>query len=261
MAQLKPEILALGHGWIAINKPAGMSVHNDADGSDAIQIVRVWLESSDPEAQKAVSTTGWEKAKFPPAPVHRLDRETSGILILATRRDEAARLQQAMEKRESKKIYRAILRGRLRDERGTWHWPLSDKAEGRMNPQGKAADRKECETRFHVVRANDHLSEIEIELITGRQHQIRRHAALAKHAIVGDKRYGDARHTNLIARLFGVERMLLHAASLEIYIGDKKHLQVEAPLPLDFLKVFETPAAASSAQNTLEKTEGRDDKK
>ncbi len=256
MAQLKPEILALGHGWIAIDKPAGMSVHNDADGSDAIQIVRTWLESSDPEALKAATATHWEKAKFPPAPVHRLDRETSGILLLATRRDEATKLQQAMEKRESRKIYRAILRGKLREESGKWHWPLSDKAEGRMNPQGKAADRKDCETRFRVLRANDHLSEIELELITGRQHQIRRHAALAKHAVVGDKRYGDMKHSNLIAKLFGVERMLLHASSLEIYIGETSYLKVEAPLPDEFSKVFGVPSAQATSTVRPDRKEG-----
>ena len=226
-------ILGTGPGWLAVDKPSGMSVHNDPEGKlDALSVVLDLIEKNQ-DLQLAVK---WEGARFPPAAVHRLDRDTSGVLLFATTKAAASELQQAFENRLTKKIYRALLRGKIDSPIGTeisWTFPLSDRAEGRSSPQGNPRDRVECETRLQVLRTTDHLSEIEADLLTGRQHQIRRHAVLAKHAVVGDRRYGDPKYLKAIENRFGFSRLMLHARKLELPY-QKKTIRIESPVPNEF---------------------------
>lgn len=242
-------ILEHGHGWLAVDKPAGVSVHNDPDKrEDLLAWVRRHLKN-DLALKKSC---GWREEVFAPAPVHRLDRETSGVMLIAVDLETARQLQQQMEERSrstepshtQRKLYRAIVRGSVRDDQGEWVLPLSDKAEGRKNPAGLARERKTCRTLFRKQNQNAHLTDLEIELITGRQHQIRRHCTLAKHAILGDTRYGDPKYNAKIQERFGIQRMLLHAWRLEFTL-DKSEYKIEAPLPLEFAQVFIDNGASS----------------
>ncbi|MEK7358649.1 MAG: RNA pseudouridine synthase [Bdellovibrionota bacterium] len=225
-------ILTAGPGWLAVNKPVGMSVHNDPAG-DALAIARFCLETDDELSR----VTGRDSS--PLSPAHRLDKETSGVLVFATTRTSASRLQQAFATSETraKKLYRVVVKGQTASS-GVWTMPLTDKAEGRENPAGKVAERKACETRFEISRANDFLTELAVDLVSGRQHQIRKHAALAKHPVVGDRRYNESKHLKMIESRFGVARMLLHAESLALELGDLR-IEAEAPLPPEFARVFE----------------------
>lgn len=211
-------VIFQGHDWLIINKPAGVSVHND------IGDVRTLLKKQLPEGS-------FEDIY----PIHRLDKETSGLLLLATNSKMAATLAEQFQNHKTEKIYFAVLRGALpvSDQWLEWATPLSDKAEGRRNPQGMARDRIEAKTRYRVVKANKYFSLIEVQLLTGRQHQIRKHAVLAKHQIIGDTRYGDPKYNTRIAEMYKTNRMYLHAAKLSLEIGGKLHT-FEAPLPLDF---------------------------
>lgn len=212
-------ILQQGDGWVAINKPSGMSTHNDAGSSteDALTYVTRVLDAKPGDI----------------SPVHRLDRETSGVLLFATTRESASRLQQAWTTDESsKKFYRAMVRGKLTDS-GQWDFPISDKAEGRENPAGRASDRKSAITKYEVVRSTEFLSDLRIELVTGRQHQIRKHSRLSKHGLVGDTRYGEMSHARKMESLYGVSRMMLHAEKLSLL-----DILVEAPLPEEFESFF-----------------------
>ena len=209
------KIIGEGAGWVAIDKPSGMSTHNEggADSVDALTALTRLLNGK-PGAL---------------SPVHRLDKETSGVLLFATSRESASRLQTALsEDEKTQKLYRAILRGKLEGS-GTWDFPISDKAEGRENPAGKSADRKQALTRYEVVRASDFLSDVKLEILTGRQHQIRKHSRLAKHGIVGDTRYGEMSHARKMASIYGVSRMMLHAERLHLL-----DLDLLAPLPPEF---------------------------
>ncbi|MES2963657.1 MAG: RNA pseudouridine synthase [Bdellovibrionota bacterium] len=225
-------ILTAGPGWLAVNKPAGLSVHNDPSG-DALSLAKYCLEQ-DEELGRVTSFDSL-------SPAHRLDKETSGVLIFATTRASASLLQQTFAEADTraKKIYRAVVKGAIESE-GRWTSPITDKAEGRENPAGKSAERKPSDTRFRVVKSNTYLTELEIDLATGRQHQIRKHAALAKHPVVGDRRYGDPKHAKMIEMKLGVGRMLLHALSLELTAGSLR-IEAEAPRPREFDRVFASP--------------------
>lgn len=232
----KIEILNAGRGWIAVNKPSGMSVHNDAHS--AIVLIKELLLRD----KSLIAKTGWLPENFEPAPVHRLDRETSGVLLLAVRKDQATRLQKAFQEKQVEKIYRAIVRGRLdsTNDLNEWSFPLSEKSEGRKNPAGVKTLRKPCLTRFTILRVSRYFTEIEIKLETGRQHQIRRHAALAGHPVINDQRYGEPRHSALIKKIYGTERMLLHAERLRLP-EDFGGISLQAELPQEFALLMTVP--------------------
>ena len=197
--------------FVAVDKPAGLAVHNNEDGEHLLTILARQLNL--PKLY----------------PVHRLDKETSGVQLLALNAGAAKTLAQQFESKAVKKTYIAILRGTLLQRQGVWNKALTDKAEGRRQPAGDSAARISCETRFLVKTATKYFTHCEFDLITGRQHQIRKHAALDNHPVVGDSRYGDPRYNKKMAELYKVDRMLLHCTQLEI-AGHKS----ESPEPAEF---------------------------
>ena len=204
------EVIYEDRALVVVNKPAGLSVHNDSGNL----------------IERLVAERG-ERLR----PVHRLDRETSGLLLLARAREAAGALQRALQSGESKKEYLASLRGQFPEPRGDWRAPISPKAEGRRNPAGLKKDRIEAHTRFEVIAQTQWLSLLRCELLTGRQHQIRKHAAIAGHPIVGDRRYGDPKHARMIAHRLHFEGLALHAARLSVsYQGEQ--FSFTAPPPL-----------------------------
>jgi RluA family pseudouridine synthase len=195
---LKIPVLFQNNDFIAVDKPAGLSVHNNEDPDNllkALQMQRAW------------------SSLFP---VHRLDKETSGVQVLALHDSAAKELASEFEAHNVEKIYVGVLRGQMKELKGVWKKPLTDKAEGRKNPQGLAKDRKPCETRFKVIESNAYFTMCEFQIMTGRQHQIRKHAAIAGHALVGDPRYGDKKYNERMAGLYKTERMQLHSKRVEI---------------------------------------------
>lgn len=187
--------------FILLIKPEGYSVHNQS-----------------PSVAEHLKKSG-----FAPHFVNRLDQDTSGLVLVARTPELHAPLSLALENGE--KFYRALLRGAWKnpDLQVMWSWPISDKAEGRDNPQGKSQDRVRAETKVRVVRSNPYFTEVEAELITGRQHQIRKHAALSKHPIVGDQRYNEKKYNAKINQMYQSERMHLHAEKLVFNFNNKNY--------------------------------------
>jgi tRNA pseudouridine65 synthase len=91
-----------------------------------------------------------------------------------------------------------------------------------------------------VARANAHVTELEIELLSGRQHQIRRHAVLSGHEVIGDRRYGEARYVARIKSIFGFSRLMLHAEVLELRVASGL-VAIHAPAPEEFQVLFAEP--------------------
>ena len=184
--------------WIAVNKPAGISVHNNEDRDNLLSTLEKQLN---------------HKSLFP---VHRLDKETSGVQILALTEKAARDLATEFQNKNTDKFYTGVLRGQLKLESGLWQQALTDKAEGRKNPAGLGHQRIPCATEFKVLRKNKYFSYCEFKILTGRQHQIRKHSALSNHAIVGDSRYGDTKYNQKISNLYKNERMFLHSQKIRI---------------------------------------------
>ncbi len=240
-------ILMAGRGWLAVEKPAGLSVREDR-GQDLCSLLRSRIET-DPEL--------WKKINYDPRfgvhPVHRLDRETSGVILLACRSKTFSYFARQFESRKVRKRYVALLHGELPDPRtedgwGLWTWPLSKEAGGRRLPEGPG-NGVPCETRFRILRRSAHYTLIECDLLTGRKHQIRRHARLAGHAVVGDERYGTHRSLKFLREEKGFSRLALHSFSLEVQ-------PPQAPAP----QFFQSPAIPPEILRLLEADPGSEER-
>lgn len=212
-----------------VDKPVGISVHNtDLKLGDETNLLVLLT--------RVLQSRGERIRLFP---VHRLDKETSGLQIFAKNETAARAFASEFESRNVLKIYTGLLRGRLAEGKMstpspdamtiTWRWPLTDKAEGRNNPAGLSASRVPCETGVRMTASSQYFTRCEFVLVTGRQHQIRKHAAIAKHALVGDVRYGDATYNRRMADMYKTSRMFLHCGLVEI-----RGLRLESPTPESF---------------------------
>jgi 23S rRNA pseudouridine955/2504/2580 synthase len=172
--------------------------------------------------------------------VHRLDRDTSGCLLLAKSRDSLLNLQQQMLSDGIDKRYLTLLKGVMAETEQLIEQPLqkntlsSGERMVRVDPEGKKA-----KTLF-IQRDNANIAQLtEVKLFTGRTHQIRVHAAWSGHPVAGDEKYGD-REFNKSMKPFGLKRLFLHAWRLGIrHPLTNTPLQLEAPLPLALSNVIE----------------------
>jgi len=219
-------LLAKGDGWLAVDKPAGLTVHN-LPGQDLCSIVGDALKK-DPLGRKI----GYDPS-VGIHPVHRLDRETSGVMLLACDQMVIREISTRMQDDSTRKRYAAILHGRLpvtpdSEEWIDWGWPLTKSAGGRRDPAGKGKQ-VPSRTRVRVIRHTERYTLVTCELETGRKHQIRRHAKLAGHAVVGDERYGTRRSVEFLKQK-GLDRLALHARSLTIRLpGESSPLEIRSP--------------------------------
>lgn len=201
-----PLLTASGVGWLVMEKPCGMSVHNQP-GKDLLSLSLALVQSAPENAFQ-----GWDP-DFGVHPVHRLDAETSGLVLLALNAGVFHSLSQQFEEKTIQKEYLALVHGSMPEREGLWKTPLSTKAEGRQNPQG-AAPLVDCETRYAVSASSARYTLLRCFPLTGRTHQIRRHAALSGHPLVGDRRYAPARALRFLEKNWPEMRLGLHATTL-----------------------------------------------
>jgi 23S rRNA pseudouridine955/2504/2580 synthase len=172
--------------------------------------------------------------------VHRLDRDTSGLLMIAKKRSKLRHLHEALRGDGVDKRYMALVRGNWPAAKKRVSAPLlkntlrSGERMVEVNPEGKDAL-----TEFKVLRRfGEFATLIEASPITGRTHQIRVHALHAGHAIAGDSKYGDEDFTREIRELGG-KRLFLHAYALRITLPDGTALSLEAPVDAMWAKALE----------------------
>lgn len=213
---------------LVLDKPAGVAVHGGTGvGAGVIEALR---------------------ARRPDIPflelVHRLDRATSGCLMLAKSRAALTGLHAALRRDESEpaivKRYVAVVRGRPARRRIDVDAPLRRNAlRGGERMVTVADDGDPAASVIRLRRPGAACSVVEIELVTGRTHQARVHAAHAGHPIAGDRKYGD-RDFDKRAREAGLKRLALHAESLAFtHPVSGEPCRVEAPVPAEFAAVFE----------------------
>jgi 23S rRNA pseudouridine955/2504/2580 synthase len=233
----KLPILFEDEALIALDKPSGLAVHG---GSGVSHGVIESLRSMRPEARFL------ELA-------HRLDRETSGVLLIAKKRSALTSLHEMMRTREMDKRYLVGVSGRFRNELQRVRLALSK----RVNSEGDkrvsvSRTGQESETVFRRLARGAEFSLLEAELVTGRTHQIRVHLAHLGHPVLGDDKYGDY-ELNKALRKQGLKRMFLHAASLEFaHPLSGETLALASPLPpeLDAFrkKHMSSPAASEEGR-------------
>jgi RluA family pseudouridine synthase len=204
-------VVACGPGWLVVDKPCGMSIHNDP-GRDLCSLALAAVQAGElPAVGRDITAVH---------AAHRLDRDTSGIVMLAGDPKTLAFLGGQFAQQTVHKRYLAVVHGRLQrppenQDRVDWKWSLTAAAAGRKGPQGKGK-RLPCTTRWRILAISLHYTLIECEPLTGRKHQIRRHAKLAGHPVVGDRRYGSTRSVTYLSRHHGFHRLGLHAHALTV---------------------------------------------
>lgn len=235
------EIIYEDSDILAINKPAGINVHPDEHHKEntLIQIL----------SQKYPQIFGVGGDPKRPGVVHRLDRDTSGILILAKNGQSFEYLKNLFKNRFIKKTYIALLSGKLgkkREERGIIEMPIARSAKNPVLRTAKGKTRGELKpaiTEYKILNFYGTPSAVEITLVevypkTGRTHQIRAHFKALNAPICGDKLYGNKKINEELS-LIGLTRQFLHAASLEFKLPSHGRIKLEADLPDDLKNVLE----------------------
>ncbi len=231
---MEPTLLYEDEALIVIDKPSGLAVHTD--GTHAYPLLTDWLLKKYPEIAQVgePQTLASGEVIERPGIVHRLDRETSGIMVIARTPRAFENLKQQFKNHTVHKIYRAFVHGSLKDERGIIDKPIGSGRNGRAprsarTPHGAM---REAVTMYRVIARSAKGSYVEAFPKTGRTHQIRVHFSLIQHPVVHDSLYAPGREA-----LFGFTRLALHALSLSfVHPTTEVKIFFEAPLPPDFLK-------------------------
>lgn len=223
LRQVESAVLYEDKRILILNKPSGLAVHGGSGISYGVI-----------EALRALR---------PDAPflelVHRLDRDTSGCLIIAKKRSTLRSLHELLRENRIDKYYLALLKGE-------WHggkWRIEAPLKKNVLKSGERIVRvdetgKPAVSLFRPLAVNPTASLVEVKLETGRTHQIRVHAAYSGHPIAGDDKYGD-KLFNKQLREMGLKRLFLHAHRLAFeFPDDGPHIDVSAPLANDLRKLL-----------------------
>jgi 23S rRNA pseudouridine1911/1915/1917 synthase len=163
--------------------------------------------------------------------VHRLDRETSGVLIFAKNAYAREQLKEQFAAHTTERVYIAVIEGRMDPEAGTFSSYLRERRDLKMQSVAEHPDAKFAVTHYRTIESNDRYSMLEVTLETGRKNQIRTHLSEAGHPVLGDRMYGST--VNPIGRL------ALHAKLLGFdHPVTRKHMVFTAPVPKAFRGVF-----------------------
>ena len=234
---------------LVINKPAGLVVHSDGRTKEPTLVE--WILKKYPKIRGVGDPVPSEldakrftlnASDLRPGIVHRLDRETSGALIIAKNQEAFYRMKHQFKKQEVHKTYHAFVYGRMKHDDGLIDRPI---ARSRTNPvlwsatRGRKGEDRPAVTEYRVLRRGSAHTFVELYPRTGRTHQLRVHLKAINYPIVSDKLYAPNHEPAL-----GFTRLALHSKIISFMLADGKRVSVEAPYPADFL----------AAQKLLEKS-------
>ncbi|KPN21445.1 23S rRNA pseudouridylate synthase [Xanthomonas sp. Mitacek01] len=226
LAAMEASIVFEDARLLAISKPSGIASHGGSGISfGVIETLRALRPNQSLEL------------------IHRLDRETSGLMVLAKKRSALTQLQALLREDHGagiRKRYLALLAGRMPEGTMSVDAPLhvglrqGGERHVQVNPQGK-----ESLSHFKVLERRGGQSYCEVRIETGRTHQIRVHAQHIGHPVAGDDKYGDPDVNKRLREQIGLKRLFLHAASLEFTLDDGEAYVLNAPLADDLRDVLD----------------------
>lgn len=232
-AQMDIQVIYEDSHYIAVNKPAGLVVH--PDGKRDEPALTDWIIKNYPDIKgvgEPIELSDGNTIQRPGI-VHRIDKETSGVLLIAKDQKAHEALKQQFQDRTVKKKYYAFVYGELKDKYGIINRPIGrSKSDFRKwsATRGARGELREAETWYTVIKTTKLASYVLVEPKTGRTHQIRVHFAAINHPIIHDGLYAAGKQA-----LFGFNRNALHAFAVTFNNMEGKEVTVEAPLPKDFI--------------------------
>jgi 23S rRNA pseudouridine1911/1915/1917 synthase len=230
------ELLYVEDDFVVVNKHAGMVVHAGAGHSRGTLVNALLHRLGN------LSAAG---GALRPGIVHRLDRETSGAMVVARNDRAHEHLSDQFRSRTVQKIYVALVHGKMPRDSGTITLPISRDPRRRTRMTARASKGRHARTDWRVIARLDRCTLVEAVLHTGRTHQIRAHFAAIGHAVVGDTLYGAPRILRVGARnLPPLERNFLHAARIGFWHPSSGvWVEVRAPLPRELRVYFDRVGA------------------
>ncbi|MDO8523788.1 MAG: RluA family pseudouridine synthase [bacterium] len=233
-----PEILFENDDVVVINKPVGLIVHSD--GRTVEPSVAEWILEKFPETHDVGEPWKSPQGEIVPRPgiVHRLDRTTSGVMIIAKTSVAHALLKKQFQERSVEKEYRAFVYGHPKEDKGVIEAEIrrTRSTPPRWSAEPGGSNRRAAITEWEVLRrgtdpeSGEPISLLIVRPKTGRTHQIRVHLKSIHHAVVCDSLYAPKQPC-----LLGFSRPALHASRLSITLPSGENKTFEAPLPEDFL--------------------------
>lgn len=236
----KLDIIFQNDDILVINKPANLSVHQDIQGHQKETLIN-WLIGN----QIQLSSIG---GIHRPGIVHRLDKDTSGVLIIAKKDQTHHFLQKQFADRQVHKTYLTLVDGILPTKTGTINSPITrDQVDRKKMKVSASPKARPSITHFKVLetyqlppqtKSDKRCSLLEVKIETGRTHQIRVHMASIGHPVIGDDKYGSSK-INQIFQSIGLQRQFLHAHKLKLHINQKEEKLFTSPLPSDLQSVID----------------------
>ncbi|WP_149733287.1 RluA family pseudouridine synthase [Propionispora hippei] len=218
------DILYEDEDIIVVNKARGMVVH-PAAGNYKGTLVNALLEHC--------TNLSGINGEIRPGIVHRLDKDTSGVMVAAKNDRAHVSLAQQIKNRTAGRIYWAIVQGNIKEDTGTIHAPIGRHPTDRKKMAVTFTNSKEAITNFTVITRFGEYTLVECKLLTGRTHQIRVHMAYIGHPVVGDPKYGSPKSR------FSIEGQALHAKKLRLeHPVTGQEMVFEAPVPEDMQSIL-----------------------
>lgn len=223
------EILYQDKYLVVISKPTGMVVypcpgHQDGTVMNALAY----------HVKKLANVGG----PLRPGVVHRLDKETSGVMVIAFNDEAYYKLVESFKKREVKKEYLVLVYGEIKGS-GIINMPIGRSLHNRKKMSVRAKKAKEAITEWEVIKNFKNYTLLKIRILTGRTHQIRVHFSSIGHPVLGDKTYGRKTYIEFEKKKIPVSRQMLHALSIEfVHPITNKLLKFESQIPEDMEKII-----------------------
>ncbi len=243
----KIEVLYEDKDIVAVNKPAGVMSH--PDGKSKGPFLTDWILKNYPKTKNVgepIETKEYGIIERPGI-VHRLDRDTSGVILVAKTKSGFTCLKDQFQDRKMLKKYLAFVYGEMKEEYGIINRPIgrSPRDFRRWSAtRGARGEMREAETWYHRLSKRTGFSFVEIEPKTGRTHQIRVHFKAINHPVVSDQLYASDKPEAL-----GFKRTALHSYSIEFTNCSGKKILVKAPMPKDFKEGLKELGIADVAKN------------
>ena len=233
---MKIKILYEDKDILVINKPSSIAVHGDNKSKD--KTITDWVLENYPK-MKGVGEPMGDIDR--PGIVHRLDKETSGVLVLAKNQKSYTYLKEKFKDRKIKKVYHVIVSGFIKNDSGMINKPIGRSPSDfrrRLAGRGARGEMREAVTEYKVLkrfedRNGEKFTYLEVMPRTGRTHQIRVHMKFFSHPVVCDSLYNPGTSCPE-----GFNRLALHAKTIEFMDLKGKVLKIESPLPKEFKKIL-----------------------
>ena len=244
------EFVIQNEDYVIINKPSGLASQPGSGtrpGESLVEYLWEWGKN--------------EGLDFKPTIAHRLDQETSGMIIAALHGDTLRDFTRLIREHEVDKYYFALVKGNLKKDRGTINESLlrTDNAKGSKMLVGQDDEKaQKAITHYRVKQHYEGYDLVKIKLETGRMHQIRAHFASIGHPLLGDTRYGDFALNREVKKQFGLNRLFLHSCRLE-FDWQGEHKVFDCPLPKELQNVIKQlkPLRIERPENNFERSRRR----